>query len=86
MCSDNSCTLPEMLRCIHVSPLCVQQLPEDRPNMSFVVMMLGSESLLPEPKEPSFLIGKNSLDVDSSSSKHQSSSTNEISITQLEAR
>ena len=47
-----------MLRCIHVSPLCVQQLPEDRPNMSFVVMMLGSESLLPEPKEPSFLIGK----------------------------
>ncbi|XP_050260974.1 G-type lectin S-receptor-like serine/threonine-protein kinase At4g27290 isoform X1 [Quercus robur] len=86
MCSDNSCTLPEMLRCIHVSLLCVQQLPKDRPNMSSVVMMLGSESLLPEPKEPSFLIGKNSLDVDSSLSKHQSSSTNEISITQLEAR
>ncbi|KAL4652335.1 hypothetical protein ACB092_01G225900 [Castanea dentata] len=84
--SDNSCTLPEMLRCIHVSLLCVQQLPEDRPNMSSVVMMLGSESLLPEPKEPGFLIGKNSLDVDSSSSKHQSSSTNEISFTQLEAR
>ena len=54
--------------------------------MSSVVMMLGSESLLPEPKEPSFLIGKNSLDVDSSSSKHQLSSTNEISITQLEAQ
>ncbi|XP_075651312.1 G-type lectin S-receptor-like serine/threonine-protein kinase At4g27290 [Castanea sativa] len=84
--SDNSWTLPEMLRCIHVSLLCVQQVPEDRPNMSSVVMMLGSESLLPEPKEPGFLIGKNSLGVDSSSSKHQSSSTNEISITQLEAR
>ena len=86
MCSDNSCTLPEMLRCIHVSLLCVQQHPEDRPNMSSVVMMLGSESLLSEPKEPGFLIGKNSLDADSSLSKHQSSSTNEMSITLLEAR
>ena len=75
-----------MLRCVLVTLLCVQQLPEDRPNMSSVVIMLGSESLLPEPKEPSFLVGKYSLDVDSSSSKHQSSSTNEISITQLEAQ
>uniref|UniRef100_A0A2N9J704 Receptor-like serine/threonine-protein kinase n=1 Tax=Fagus sylvatica TaxID=28930 RepID=A0A2N9J704_FAGSY len=60
--------------------------PEDRPNMSSVVMMLGSESLLPEPKEPGFLIGKDSLDATSSLSKQQLSSTNEITITRLEAR
>uniref|UniRef100_A0A2N9GAZ3 Receptor-like serine/threonine-protein kinase n=1 Tax=Fagus sylvatica TaxID=28930 RepID=A0A2N9GAZ3_FAGSY len=85
-CLEESCTLPEIFRCIHVSLLCVQQHPEDRPNMSSVVMMLGSESLLPEPKEPGFLIGKDSLDATSSSSKQQLSSTNEITITRLEAR
>ena len=54
--------------------------------MSSVVMMLGNECLLPQLKEPSFLIRKDSLDATSSSSKQQLSYTNEISITQLEAR
>ncbi|GMY21989.1 G-type lectin S-receptor-like serine/threonine-protein kinase At4g27290 isoform X2 [Fagus crenata] len=85
-CLEESCTLPEIFHCIHVSLLCVQQHPEDRPNMSSVVMMLGSEGLLPEPKEPGFLIGKDSLGATSSSSKQQLSSTNEITITRLEAR
>lgn len=39
--------LSEMLRCIHVGLLCVQQRPEDRPNTLSVVLMLSSESLLP---------------------------------------
>ena len=39
--------------------------------MSSVVMMLGNEGLLPQPKEPSFLIGKDSLDATFSSSKQQ---------------
>ncbi|GMN68860.1 hypothetical protein TIFTF001_037909 [Ficus carica] len=34
----------EVLRCIHVSLLCVQQRPADRPTISSVVVMLGSES------------------------------------------
>ena len=54
--------------------------------MSSMVMMLGSEDLLPKPKEPSFLIGKDSLDATSSSSKQQLSSINEITVTRLEAR
>ena len=54
--------------------------------MSSVVMMLGSEGLLPKPKEPGFLIGKDSVDATSSLSKQQLSSTNEITITRLEAR
>ena len=53
--------------------------------MSSMVMMLGSEDLLPKPKEPSFLIGKDSLDATSSSSKQQLSSINEITVTRLEA-
>ncbi|KAL3503539.1 hypothetical protein ACH5RR_037988 [Cinchona calisaya] len=50
----NSCYLPEMLRCIHVALLCVQQRPEDRPNMSTVLLMLGNEGLLPPAKQPGF--------------------------------
>jgi hypothetical protein len=79
----DSCTLSEVLRCIHVGLLCVQQMPEDRPTMSSVVLMLSGESLLPKPRHPGFYT--DSHKTDSSSSKHTTYSTNEISIT-LEAR
>ena len=45
--------MSEELRCIHLSLLCVQQRPEDRPSISSVVVMLGSENALPQPKQPS---------------------------------
>ncbi|KAK9155983.1 hypothetical protein Sjap_003463 [Stephania japonica] len=45
----------EVLRCIHVGLLCVQQRPDDRPTMPSVVMMLGSDSTnLPQPRQPGF--------------------------------
>ncbi|KAJ0983535.1 hypothetical protein J5N97_011790 [Dioscorea zingiberensis] len=43
--------MAEVFRCIKVGLLCVQERPEDRPTMSSVVLMLGSENaLLPNPK------------------------------------
>ncbi|GLT33583.1 hypothetical protein SLA2020_081570 [Shorea laevis] len=83
---QESCTLSEVLRCIHISLLCVQQHPEDRPSMSSVVLMLGSETALVNPKEPGFLLDKKSLDASSSSNKPKSSSTNELSLSVLEPR
>ncbi|KAK3199397.1 hypothetical protein Dsin_022812 [Dipteronia sinensis] len=53
-----SCNLSEAVRCIHISLLCVQQHPEDRPTMSAVGLMLGSENTLPEPKSTWFLDGQ----------------------------
>jgi hypothetical protein len=47
-------SISNVLRHIHVGLLCVQQRPEDRPNMSFVVQMLSSENLLPKPKQLGF--------------------------------
>jgi len=38
--------------------LCVQQKPENRPNMSSVVFMLKGENLLPKPNEPGFYAGR----------------------------
>nr|GEY71939.1 G-type lectin S-receptor-like serine/threonine-protein kinase At4g03230 [Tanacetum cinerariifolium] len=45
----------EVLKCIIVGLLCVQEDPDDRPNMSTVVTMLTSDiATLPEPKQPAF--------------------------------
>lgn len=52
--------LSEALRSVHVALLCVQQSPGDRPDMSAVVMMLGSEVALPHPKQPGFFSGDSS--------------------------
>ncbi|KAJ4726191.1 S-receptor-like serine/threonine-protein kinase [Melia azedarach] len=81
-----SCNLSEAIRCIHISLLCVQQYPEDRPSMSSVVLMLGGESSLPEPKQPGFLMDRKARELDSSSTKPESSSTNDITISLLEPR
>ncbi|XP_014524208.1 G-type lectin S-receptor-like serine/threonine-protein kinase At4g27290 isoform X2 [Vigna radiata var. radiata] len=86
-CMENSSVLSGALRCIHISLLCVQQHPEDRPNMSTVVVMLSSESSLPQPKEPGFLMEKEKIFLGAeSSTKHLFSSTNDISLTMLEPR
>ncbi|CAK9174836.1 unnamed protein product, partial [Ilex paraguariensis] len=82
---EDSCILPEIFRCIQADLLCVQQLPEYRPNMSSVVLMLTSESVLPRLKQPSFLIEVQN-EAHPSSSKNESCSANEMIVSLLEAR
>ncbi|KAJ6950318.1 G-type lectin S-receptor-like serine/threonine-protein kinase [Populus alba x Populus x berolinensis] len=84
--SDRPYSVSEVLRCIHVGLLCVQQKPEDRPNMSSVVLMLGSENSLPDPKQPGFFTERNMPAGDSSSGNHESSSINDLTISELDAR
>uniref|UniRef100_A0A6N2NBM0 Receptor-like serine/threonine-protein kinase n=1 Tax=Salix viminalis TaxID=40686 RepID=A0A6N2NBM0_SALVM len=81
-----SCALSEVLRCIHVALLCVQQRPDDRPSMSTVVLMFGSDTVLPQPKQPGFFTERNVVNAESSASKNDSSTKNEITITLLEPR
>ncbi|KAJ7014834.1 hypothetical protein NC653_004209 [Populus alba x Populus x berolinensis] len=75
-CFADSCTPSEALRFIHVALLCVQQRPEDRPDMSSVVQMLRSENPLPRPKQPGFFMVSNPSEKDTSSNKNQSCSAN----------
>ncbi|KAL2579399.1 hypothetical protein GLYMA_15G065100v4 [Glycine max] len=84
----DSCSQSEVLRCIHVGLLCVQERAEDRPTMSSVLLMLSSESaIMPQPRNPGFSIGKNPVETDSSSSKKdQSWSVNQVTVTLLDAR
>ncbi|KAH7660835.1 Non-specific serine/threonine protein kinase protein [Dioscorea alata] len=48
----NSFSATQVMRCINIGLLCVQEKPEDRPIMSSVVIMLGTPLL--EPKELGF--------------------------------
>ncbi|CBI20424.3 unnamed protein product, partial [Vitis vinifera] len=49
-CLVDSYVESQVLRCIQVGLLCIQKLPEDRPSMSSVVLMLVNEEItLPQP-------------------------------------
>ncbi|KAL2327817.1 hypothetical protein Fmac_021244 [Flemingia macrophylla] len=72
----------EVIRCIQVGLLCVQQRPEDRPDMSLVVLMLNGDKLLPKPKVPGFYTEiEVTSEANSSSTNHNLGSINELSIT-----
>ncbi|KDO74376.1 hypothetical protein CISIN_1g043384mg [Citrus sinensis] len=85
-CIQDLCNFAEVIRCIHIGLLCVQQHPEDRPCMPSVILMLGSETVLSQPKQPGYLAHRKSTRPDSSSSMPESSSTNTIMISELEGR
>ncbi|KAJ0538257.1 putative protein kinase RLK-Pelle-DLSV family [Helianthus annuus] len=76
----DSCNVSQVLRSIHVGLLCVQHHPNDRPTMLSVVLMLVSEGVLPQPKQPAFFTGESGSEVQSVSS------VAEDTITQLYAR
>ncbi|CAL5393093.1 unnamed protein product [Camellia sinensis] len=82
----DSCYLTEVLRSIHEGLLCVQQSPQDRPSMSYVVLMLGGKRTLPQAKQPSFFTKRNVLEAASSSSKEATGPVDKITITLLNAR
>ncbi|XP_057451255.1 receptor-like serine/threonine-protein kinase SD1-8 isoform X2 [Lotus japonicus] len=59
---ENSYVVSEVLRCMHVGLLCIQQNPNDRPTMTSVMLMLESEMRLEVPKEPGFFYSNISPD------------------------
>ncbi|KAL9355652.1 hypothetical protein Peur_053622 [Populus x canadensis] len=91
----------EMMRCIHIGLLCVQENMTDRPTMASIVLMLSSYSLtLPVPSQPAFFMNSSTYQSDISSSMDYNSrvtnsseaktalslSANEASITELYPR
>lgn len=62
---EDSCTLKEVMTCIHVGLLCVQEHATDRPNMSEVVSMLTNENMnVPDPKQPAFFIERHEAEAE----------------------
>jgi len=72
----------EVMKCVHIGLLCVQEDAADRPTMSTIVLMLGSDTMvLPKPKKPAFSVGRMFNDGDSTSKSYTDNSINELTIT-----
>ncbi|KAK1632829.1 hypothetical protein QYE76_007144 [Lolium multiflorum] len=55
LCILDTCSPEEVLLCVHVGLLCVQENPDDRPPMQSVVFVLQNGSTtLPAPKRPAY--------------------------------
>ncbi|PHT49652.1 Cysteine-rich receptor-like protein kinase 25 [Capsicum baccatum] len=84
----------EVMQCIHIGLLCVQEDVNERPTMESVVLMLNSYSITKRaPKQPAFFFRSQSemlpikgLESDQSTSKSIPLSVNEVSITEMEPR
>ena len=91
----------EIMRCIHIGLLCVQENVADRPTIASAVLMLNSYSItLPIPLEPAFFMNSgtesnillqwenDSRVIESNQSKSSlvQDSINEVSITELSPR
>ncbi|KAL8506713.1 hypothetical protein ACS0TY_017564 [Phlomoides rotata] len=77
-----SCDKSQVMKCINIGLLCVQEDPNERPSMSTVVIMLGSETgPLPLPSQPAFVVRRRlSAASSSSSTKPETISKNELTI------
>jgi hypothetical protein len=52
----DTCSLPQVYLCIHVALLCVQENPDDRPFMPYIVSALDNGTTnLPPPNRPAYL-------------------------------
>ncbi|XP_076936444.1 G-type lectin S-receptor-like serine/threonine-protein kinase At4g27290 [Bidens hawaiensis] len=81
-----SCHSTEVIRSIKVGLLCVQHNAGDRPNMSYVIQMLGDEGEPPQPKQPLFFMERQVHVANVSSITYIEGSTNNCTITELDAR
>ncbi|XP_044497350.1 cysteine-rich receptor-like protein kinase 10 [Mangifera indica] len=85
----------EVIRCIHMGLLCVQEDPAARPTMATMVLMLNSYSVtLPAPERPAFFFGSRreattatkELNFDQSKSNSVPWSVDDASITEVYPR
>ena len=86
---DESCSPEEVIRCIHVGLLCVQDKAMDRPTMSDVVSMLSNDTMaLPTPKQPAFFINISSdyQEPEVTEIKLEICSVNDVTISGMEGR
>ncbi|XP_052203612.1 cysteine-rich receptor-like protein kinase 10 isoform X12 [Diospyros lotus] len=91
---EGSYSKNEVLRCIHIALLCVQEDPEDRPSMANVIVTLNSFSInLPVPEQPAFFVGSRTrsqvpkgLETNQPTNTSVPWSVNETSITELHPR
>uniref|UniRef100_A0ACD5XVC6 Uncharacterized protein n=1 Tax=Avena sativa TaxID=4498 RepID=A0ACD5XVC6_AVESA len=84
-CIMDTCSPDEVLLCVHVALLCVQENPDDRPLMSSVVFILENGSTaLPSPKRPAYF-ARQSTEMERIRNDIQTSA-NSFTLTEVEGR
>ncbi|TYI23122.1 hypothetical protein ES332_A06G141900v1 [Gossypium tomentosum] len=77
----------EVLKCIQIGLLCVQSDPADRPTMSTVVAMLGSDTItVPLPAKPALYVGRLIAESVEPNSSDKICSVNEVTISNMSPR
>jgi hypothetical protein len=85
----------EVIKCLHIGLLSVQNDPDDRPTIESIILMLNSYSVpLPSPQEPAYFFSSvgeqnmqsNERESDQSKSKSLPISVDEASITDVYPR
>uniref|UniRef100_A0A8R7UL68 Protein kinase domain-containing protein n=1 Tax=Triticum urartu TaxID=4572 RepID=A0A8R7UL68_TRIUA len=81
----DTCSSEEVLLCVHVGLMCVQENPDDRPLMSMVVFVLENGSTtLPSPNRPAYFAGR-SAEIEKIEVDIQNS-VNSFTLTEVEGR
>ncbi|KAG6755928.1 hypothetical protein POTOM_039336 [Populus tomentosa] len=84
---SDPCFQVEILRCIQIGLLCVQEVAKDRPAVSTISSMLNSEIVdLPPPKKPAFVERQSSVDTESITQNQKINSINNVTISDLNGR
>lgn len=82
-----SCGQAEVVRCIQVGMLCVQDSAVHRPTMASVVLMLESDiPSVPLPRQPTFSSVRASTDTDIFLEAQEVGSSNDMTVTMISGR
>lgn len=82
-----SCSREQVVRCIHVGMLCVQDVAAHRPNMpAFILMMESENSSLSMPRQPTFTSMRHNLDTDMWNENQDAASSNNVTISVILGR
>lgn len=96
---DSEYSRDEVIKCIQIGLLCVQEAPVDRPTMSHIITMLSSQTISsPAPSHPAFFVSASGFDSDSRAENSSTTqegkcnsnplqqSINEVTISELHGR
>ncbi|KAI4323645.1 hypothetical protein L6164_023234 [Bauhinia variegata] len=84
---ETSCTPNEVVKCINIGLLCVQEDAADRPSMPNIALMLSSDMVnLPNPKKPAFSVGREVVQQDQLVETFRHCSANEVTISDFGPR
>ena len=84
---NETCTPREVLRCIQIGLLCMQDRAIDRPTMFDVVSFLSNDAIqLDQPKQPAFFIHVDTDESKLPGNKQEKNSINYVTLSVVEGR